>query len=316
MHYISQFYFRRFGFETRDNPKTEKERQRGIRVYTLNKKAACILPRGMYSSDKEISAKSKCIIERRNPETLCNIDKYNTQEEEPLLSIVERGCSVSVDAIINKNFNSEDIRNIKMLIALFYSNTPSMRQRIGNPLEELMHAPPSVVSDEGLKEIEELIGYPLIDGIKGKLAVSASLAIQLINQLITWDYHLEYISEKENQEFVTSDRPVCSITISQENGLSTHEGWEYSNTNGSTISIPKKVNEIIIPQDMIFYFPIDPKTAIFLYRKRKEKQYIPNFKDYIQDVNWAQFATSDKYIIAKNKTTLKQLYNVINALTS
>ena len=262
MHYISQFYFRRFGFETRDNPKTEKERQRGIRVYTLNKKAACILPRGMYSSDKEISAKSKCIIEQRNPETLCNIDKYNTQEEEPLLSIVERGCSVSVDAIINKNFNSEDIRNIKMLIALFYSNTPSMRQRIGNPLEELMHAPPSVVSDEGLKEIEELIGYPLIDGIKGKLAVSASLAIQLINQLITWDYHLEYISEKENQEFVTSDRPVCSITISQENGLSTHEGWEYSNTNGS-ISIPKKVNEIIIPQDMIFYFPIDPKTAIF-----------------------------------------------------
>lgn len=57
-------------------------------------------------------------------------------------------------------------------------------------------------------------------------------------------------------------------------------------------------------------------SVIFLYRKRKEKQYIPNFKDYIQGANWAQFATSDKYIIDQNKTTLKQLYNEINALTS
>ena len=315
MHYISQFYFRRFGFETRDNPKTEKEKKKSIRVYTLNKKAACILPRGMYSSDKEISAKSKCIIERRNPESLCNEYQYNTQEEETLLSKMEKKCSVSVDAIINKNFNSEDITNVKILIAFFYSNTPSMRQRIGNPLEELIHAPPSVVSDGELKEIEELIGYPLKDGIKGKLSASVALTMQLLNQLITWDYHLVYIGEKENQEFVTSDRPVCSITISQENGLSTHEGWEYSNTDGS-ISILKKVNEIIIPQDMIFYFPINPKTAIFLYRKRKEKQYIPNFKDYIQDANWAQFANSDKHIIGQNKTTLEQLYNEINALTS
>lgn len=315
MHYISQFYFRKFGFETRDNPKTEKERKRGIRVYTLNKKAACILPRGIYSSDKEISAKPKCIIERRKPNTLCNIYQYNSQDQETLLSKLENTCSVSIDAIINKNFNSEDIRNIKMLIAFFYSNTPSMRQRIGSPLEELIHAPPSVVSDEELKEIEELIGYSLKDGIKGKLAVSASLVIQLINQLITWDYHLEYISEKENQEFVTSDSPVCSITISQENGLSTHEGWEYSNIDGS-ISLNKNVNEIIIPQDMIFYFPINPKTAIFLYRKPKEKQYIPNFKDHIKNMNWAQFATSDKYIIGQNKTTLKQLYNEIKASIS
>ena len=124
-----------------------------------------------------------------------------------------------------------------------------------------------------------------------------------------------YISEKENQEFVTSDRPVCSITISQENGLSTHQGWEYSNIDGS-ISIPKNVTEIIIPQDMIFYFPINPKAAIFFYHKPKEKQYIPNFKDYIQGMNWAQFTNSDKYIIGQNKTTLEQLYNEINALTS
>ena len=63
---------------------------------------------------------------------------------------------------------------------------------------------------------------------------------------------------------------------------------------------------------MIFYIPINPKTAIFLYRKRKKKQY--NFKNYIQYTNWAEFVTSDKYIIGKNKTTLKQLYNKINTL--
>ena len=232
MHYISQFYFRRFGFETRDNPKTEKERKRGIRVYTLNKKAACKLPRGVYSSDKELSAKSNCIIERRNPSTLCNIDNYNTQNEETLLSKTEKEWSVSLDAIINKTFNSDDIKNIKMLIAFFYSNRPIMRQQIRSPLEELMHAPPSVVSPEELKEIEELIGYPLKDGIRGKLAASASLVIQLMNQFLTWDYHLEYMSENKNQEFVTSDSPVCSITISQENGFSTHQGWELSNRNG------------------------------------------------------------------------------------
>ena len=65
MHYISQFYFRKFGFETIDNPKTEKKRKRGIRVYTLNKEAV---------------RNKKCIIERRKPNTLCNIDKYNTQD--------------------------------------------------------------------------------------------------------------------------------------------------------------------------------------------------------------------------------------------
>ena len=300
MHYISAFYFRKFGFETIDDPKTEKKRKKGIRVYTLNKEAV---------------RNEKCIIERGNPDTLCNIGKYNTQDQETLLSKMENTCSVSIDAIIDKNFNSEDIINIKTLTAFFYSNTPNKRMQISNPLEVLREAPPSVISDEELKEIEALIGYPLENGIKGKMAVSIALSMQLLSQLITWDYHLVYISEKENEEFVTSDRPVCTIKISQENGFSTHEGWEYSNTDGS-ISIPKNVNEIIIPQDMIFYFPINPKTAIFFYHKPKEKQYIPNFKDYIQEVNLAQFINSDKYIISQNETTLEQLYNEINALTS
>ena len=52
MHYISAFYFRKFGFETIDNPKTEKKRKKGIRVYALN---------------TEETLKKKCIIERRNP---------------------------------------------------------------------------------------------------------------------------------------------------------------------------------------------------------------------------------------------------------
>ena len=300
MHYISAFYFRKFGFETIDNPKTEKKRKKGIRVYTLNKESV---------QNKE------CIIERKKPDTLCNIDKYNTQDQETLLSKMENSCSVSIDAIIDKNFNSEDIINIKTLTAFFYSNTPNKRMQISNPLEVLREAPPPVISDEELKEIEALIGYPLENGIKGKIAASIALSMQLLSQLITWDYHLVHISEKENEEFATSDRPVCTIKISQENGFSTHEGWEYSNTDGS-ISIPKNVNEIIIPQDMIFYFPINPKTAIFFYRQPKEKQYTPNFKDYIQEVNLAQFINSDRYIISQNETTLEQLYNEINALTS
>ena len=310
MHYISAFYFRKFGFETIDNPKTEKKRKRGIRVYTLNKKAACRLPRGMYSADKEISAEPKCIIERRKPKSLCNIDKYNTQEEETLLSRLENICSASIDRIINKSFNLEDIINTKLLIAFFYSNTPDKRAQIADPLEILREAPQSVISDEELKEIEALIGYPLIDGIKGKIAVSIELSMQLINQLRTWDYHLMYISEKENIEFVTSDKPVCTIKISQERGFSIHDGWLFSN------NVLKKVNEIIIPQDMIFYFPINPKTAIFLLSPNQSKKHTPDFKDYDQYLNIAQFTNSDKYIISQNETTLELLYNEINALTS
>lgn len=315
MHYISAFYFRKFGFETIDDPKTEKKRKRGIRVYTLNKKAACRLPRGMYSADKEISAEPKCIIERRNPETLCNIDKYNTQEEETLLSRLENICSESIDRIINKSFNLEDIINTKILIAFFYSNTPDQRKRFSNPLEKLKESPGSVISDEELKEIEALIGYPLIDGMKGKIAVSIELSMQLINQLRTWDYHLMYISEKEHIEFATSDKPVCTISISEENEFTIHQGWEYYNPDGD-ISISKNLNEIIIPQDMIFYFPINPKTAIFLMSPNQSKQYTPDFKDYNQYLNIAQFTNSDKYIISQNETTLELLYNEINALTS
>ena len=74
MHYISQFYFRKFGFETIDNPKTKKKRKRGIRVYTLN---------------KESVRNKKCIIERRKPNTLCNIYQYNRQDQETLLSKLE-----------------------------------------------------------------------------------------------------------------------------------------------------------------------------------------------------------------------------------
>ena len=297
MHYISAFHLRKFGFETIDNPKTKKKRKKGIRVYTLNKEAI---------------RNKKCIIERRKPDTLCKIYKYNTQEQETLLSKLENTCSVSIDAIINKNFNLEDIINIKTLIAFFYSNTPNKRRQISNPLEILTQGP---FSDEKLKEIESLIGGPFEEGIKRKAHASAALSTQLLSQLITSDYHLVHISEKENEEFVTSDRPVCTIKISQENGFSSHEGWEYSNTDGS-ISVPKNVNEIIIPQDMIFYFPINPKTAIFLYRKTKENQYIPNFNNYIQEVNLTQFSHSDKYVISQNETTLEQLYNEINALTS
>ena len=297
MHYISAFYFRKFGFETIDNPKTEKKRKKGIRVYTLN---------------KEYVRNKKCIIERRNPDALCNISKYNTQDQETRLSKVENTCSVSVNAIINQNFNSEDIINIKALIAFFYSNTPDKRRQISNPLEELTQGP---FSDEELKEIESLIGGPFEDGIKRKAHASAAFSMQLLSQLITWDYHLVYIGEKENQEFVTSDKPVCCIRISPENGFSTNEGWEYFDTDGR-INLFKKLDEIIIPQDMIFYFPINPKTAIFLYHKPKEKQHIPNFEDNIQYVNVAQFSHCREFIIGQNETILEQMYNEINDLTS
>ena len=202
--------------------------------------------------------------------------------------------------------------NVKALIALFYANTPNKRRQIASPLEELTRGP---FSDEELKEIVALIGGPFEDGIKRKGHAAASFSLQLLSQLITWKYHLVYIGEKENQEFITSDKPVCCIRISLEKGLSTNEGWEYFDADGS-INLYKNINEIKIPQDIIFYFSINPKTAIFLYHKSKEKQYIPNFKDYIQAVNWAQFARSEKYIIGQNKTTLEQVYNEINALTS
>lgn len=297
MHYISAFYFRRFGFETIDNSKTKKKRKKGIRVYVLN---------------KEDALNKKCIIERRKPGTLCNIDKYNTQDQETLLSKVENTCSVSIDAIINKNFNSEDMINVKTLIAFFYSNTPDKRSQIINPLETLIQGP---FSNEELKEIEASTGVPLEDGIKRKAHASAAYSHQLMKQLITWDYHLIYISEKEKEEFVTSDTPVCTISISQEKGFSTHQGWEYSNTDGST-NLFKNVNEIIIPQDIIFYFPINPKTAIFLYHKPEKKQSIPNFKDNIQYLNMAQFLCCHEFIIGQNETILEQVYSEVNALTS
>ena len=99
------------------------------------------------------------------------------------MSKLENTCSVSIDAILNKNFNSEDIINIKTLTALFYSNTPSKREQISHPLEVLREYPFS--SDEELKKIESLIGYPFKDGIKRKLPASVDLSMQLLNQLIT-----------------------------------------------------------------------------------------------------------------------------------
>ena len=187
-----------------------------------------------------------------------------------------------------------------------------MRQRIGHPLEKLTQGP---FSDEELKEIEALIGGPFEDGMKRKLHVTIALTLQLMRQLITWDYHLVYIGEKENREFVTSDKPVCTITISQEKGFSTHEGWEYFD-EGGRINLFKNINEVKIPQDIIFYFPINHKTAIFLYHKPKEKQYLPDFKVNLQYVNLAQFSHCRKFIIGHNKTILDQVYDEINALTS
>ena len=205
-----------------------------------------------------------------------------------------------------------DITNIKILIAFFYANTPDKRRLIGDPLEILTEG---TWSDEKLKEIEALIGGPFEDGIKGKAHATVAFSMQLMKQLIKWDFHLVYIGEKENQEFITSDKPVCCIRISPEKGFSTNEGWEYFDRDGR-INLFKKLDEIIIPQDMIFYFPLNPKTAIFLYHKPKEKQHIPNFEDNIQYVNFAQFAHCREFIIGQNKTILERVYNEINDLTS
>ena len=169
MHYISAFYFRKFGFETIDNPKTAKKRKKGIRVYALN---------------KETVQNKECIIERRNPDSLCNIDEYNTQDQETLLSKLENTWSVSINAILNENFTPEDIINVKTLIAFFYSNTPNKREQIVTPLEKLTQGP---FSDEELKEIEALMGGPFEDGIKRKGHAAAAFSLQLISQLITWD---------------------------------------------------------------------------------------------------------------------------------
>ena len=132
------------------------------------------------------------------------------------MSKLENTSSVSINAILNENFTPEDIINVKTLIAFFYSNTPNKREQIVNPLEKLTQGP---FSDEELKEIEALIGGPFEDGIKRKGHAAAAFSLQLIRQLITWEHHLVYIGEKENQEFVTSDKPVCTIKISQEKGF-------------------------------------------------------------------------------------------------
>ena len=252
-HYISSFYLKKFGFETIDNPKTEKQRKKGIRVYALK---------------KEDVLNKKCIVERRNPKTLCSIKGYNTQDQEYRFDRMENICSESIDAIINQKFNSDDIIKVKILIAFFYSNTPDKRRMLTSPMEELMQGP---FPKEELKKIESLIGGPFESGIKRKGHATAALTIQLCNQLIAYDYSLAYIDQKENKEFITSDNPVCSIYISSESNFSVRQGWEHFNIDG-TINLYRDINEIELPKDMIFYFPINSKTSIFLYRKRNKEE--------------------------------------------
>ena len=284
-HYISDFYLRRFGFKISQNSATKQ-------VYTLNR--------------KEI-LREKYILEKRNSKTLCNIKYYNTPDQEDLFGKIEDICSKSIDTIIDQNFNSTDINNIKFLIAFFYSNTPDKRQMFCHILETLLDNPLRLTKEE-IEEINSLIGGPFQGGFKRKGHVTISLTLQIFYQLITWKYKIIHIVPQK-QKFITSDKPVCSLFISTEEGFSVNQGWENFDADGNLNSPLKKLNELELPEKLVFYFPINPETCIFLYHKINK---IENFTQHLKYLNFAEFINSDKYLISKTEEPLKELYKEIN----
>lgn len=271
-HYLPAFYIRRFGFETVKNPKTEKQKKNGIRVFTLNKKGE---------------------TQKRNPQTLCRIAGFNTEEQETLFGKTEKIYSESVDAIISGYYNSADIENTKGLIAYILSNTPNIRRQL-------------------TRKIEESTGSSLKNKINKQGGLTALMTLKIYHALSDWDPYIERIKPTQNKQFITSDNPVH---MQPNEGFQVGGGWILTDTNS-----PRKEGDqnlykhypffgnISISKETIFYFPLNPITAIFLYHDPKRRQDIIDSEHLVEGVNLNLIIDAKEYAIGHNKAWLKLMY--------
>lgn len=311
-HYISNFYFRKFTFDS-----IEERYKNKLRVYALDKNGK---------------------IEKRNTSSLCRIRGYNSKNEEfelfelikstfesmklgleqspnktfegtnrrvkdiikleqlweiierketPMetkFSLMETDFSQSVNAILEGNQSLKDIVNIKYLIIYFLSNQPDYRAALTRGAEE---------------------SISIEDRIKGKGFLTEFALSQVPLLLSGWKHYIERIKLADNKQFITSDNPVhIQYTV----GSKYEGGWRIEYTDSPTEDSAKLATTITIPQDAIFFLPLNPFTGFYLYKNPNRREDIINTKNLIEKMNISQIRQSKEYAFSKDESWLKLMY--------
>ena len=277
-HVISRFYLKEFSWDIDDKKRgTDKKR-----VYVINKK------------NENTEAKTRKI------DGLCIIRGYNSKKEECEISKLENLVSVSLKAVIKNSFKPYDIENIKILIAYFLANQPSLRT-VFNKLKIRYKESKLNKDEEKLKRIDGTV-------------ILMQLFVELLSK---WNCAIYRIKENEQDIYITSDNPIHSVDMSimtkwfipniEEINRSTNKivFYELWRTQKELRETPHTFQ---VPEDTVICLPLNPKTAIYLYQNEEQKKRMMKDKIIVSKMNYEQIKNAKKYVISNDKQKLEQIY--------
>lgn len=309
-HYISNFYFRNFTYDL-----SEERDKNKLRVYALNKngkiepkKTSSLCQMRGYNSTNEEFESFKLIksefesmysrleqypnrtFEGTNLKVKDIINKEQLKDlilkkEAPLetrFSLMEKKLSNSVNAILEGNQGLKDLVSIKYLIIYFLSNQPDSRAAVTRGTEGSID-----------------------DRIKGKGFLTEFSISQVPLLLSGWKHYIVRIKPADNKQFITSDNPVhIQYTV----GSKFEGGWRIKYTDPPTIKGANFQTTITIPDEAIFFLPLNPFTGFYLYKNPNRREDIINTKCLIEKMNISQIRQSKEYAFSRDESWLKLMY--------
>ena len=259
-HIVSQFLYRNF-------TSTSTKRQNQQKVYTLD----------LIGS-----------ICQRKIRSICHKLDYNTCQQEKDFAMLEKIAAESIRNIINSNHNYSDLQNVHGYVGYLIANQPYTRQIF---IDKMLETTNSV-------EVKQ--------GIYGKGALTLMFAKLIMDELMSWEsyiYRIDPIKTNEYEDlFITSDNPVDT---NRKDAIQVGQTVMYGDVENSRIEDGKRVTkyyweipDVSIKEDTYYFLPLNPVTAVYIYKTPSQRNDLIQEKQVIQKMNLNQLRGSTDFAIS------------------